>query len=94
MECQVEVVDAEEREKQKENLENPKSGAERREKQDEIEAGKMKIEWGSQIRSYVLDDKRVKDHRTNFQSNDPFKVLDGELQPFLNSFLMSYGKSK
>tara|TARA_B100001287_G_scaffold159493_1_gene134030 strand:+ start:4079 stop:4981 length:903 start_codon:yes stop_codon:yes gene_type:complete len=66
----------------------------RREKQDEIEAGKMKIEWGSQIRSYVLDDKRVKDHRTNFQSNDPFKVLDGELQPFLNSFLMTYGKSK
>ena len=65
----------------------------RREKQDEIEAGKMKIEWGSQIRSYVLDDKRVKDHRTNFQSNDPFRVLDGDLQPFLNSFLMTYGKS-
>ena len=65
----------------------------RREKQDEIEAGKMKIEWGSQIRSYVLDDKRVKDHRTNSQSNDPFKVLDGDLQPFLNSFLMTYGKS-
>ena len=50
----------------------------------------MKIEWGSQIRSYVLDDKRVKDHRTNFQSNDPFKVLDGELDPFLKSFLMTY----
>ncbi len=65
----------------------------RKEKQDEIEAGKMKIEWGSQIRSYVLDDRRVKDHRTNFQSNDPFKVLDGDLQPFLNSFLMTYGKS-
>lgn len=65
----------------------------RREKQDEIEAGKKKIEWGSQIRSYVLDDRRVKDHRTNFQSNDPFKVLDGDLQPFLNSFLMTYGKS-
>ncbi|MBM77708.1 MAG: peptide chain release factor 2 [Crocinitomicaceae bacterium] len=65
----------------------------RREKQDAIEAGKMKIEWGSQIRSYVLDDKRVKDHRTNFQSNDPFKVLDGDLQPFLNAFLMTYGKS-
>ena len=62
----------------------------RREKQDEIEAGKKKIEWGSQIRSYVLDDKRVKDHRTNFQNNDPSKVLDGELQPFLNSYLMSY----
>ena len=66
----------------------------RREKQDEIEAGKKKIEWGSQIRSYVLDDKRVKDHRTNFQNNDPFKVLDGDLQPFLSSYLMSYGKSK
>ena len=66
----------------------------RREKQDEIEAGKKKIEWGSQIRSYVLDDKRVKDHRTNFQNNDPSKVLDGELQPFLNSYLMSYGKAK
>ena len=66
----------------------------RREKQDEIEAGKMKIEWGSQIRSYVLDDKRVKDHRTSFQNNEPSKVLDGELQPFLNSYLMSYGTAK
>ena len=61
----------------------------KREKQQAIEADKMKIEWGSQIRSYVLDDKRVKDHRTNFQSNDPFKVLDGELGPFLKSFLMT-----
>ncbi len=61
----------------------------KREKQQAIEADKMKIEWGSQIRSYVLDDKRVKDHRTNFQSNDPFKVLDGELDPFLKSFLMT-----
>ncbi len=64
-----------------------------REKQEEIESGKLKIEWGSQIRSYVLDDKRVKDHRTNFLSNDPYKVLDGELTPFLKSFLMSYGHS-
>ena len=65
-----------------------------REKQNEIEAGKMKIEWGSQIRSYVLDDKRVKDHRTNFQSNDPFKILDGDLDAFLKAFLMETGKSK
>ena len=64
-----------------------------REKQDEIEAGKKKIEWGSQIRSYVLDDKRVKDHRTNFQSNDPFKILDGEIDDFLKSFLMESGIS-
>ena len=62
-----------------------------REKQDEIEAGKKKIEWGSQIRSYVLDDKRVKDHRTNFQSNDPFKILDGDLNAFLKAFLMETG---
>ncbi len=60
----------------------------KREKQQAIEADKMKIEWGSQIRSYVLDDKRVKDHRTNYQSNDPFKVLDGEIDEFLKSFLM------
>ena len=65
-----------------------------REKQDEIEAGKKKIEWGSQIRSYVLDDKRVKDHRTNFQSNDPFKILDGDLDSFLKSFLMTTGSTK
>ncbi|MDB4710536.1 peptide chain release factor 2 [Flavobacteriales bacterium] len=65
-----------------------------REKQNEIEAGKMKIEWGSQIRSYVLDDKRVKDHRTNFQSNDPFKILDGDLDSFLKAFLMATGEAK
>ena len=65
-----------------------------REKQNAIEAGKMKIEWGSQIRSYVLDDKRVKDHRTSFQSNDPFKVLDGDLDAFLKAFLMETGEAK
>lgn len=56
-----------------------------------IEAGKKKIEWGSQIRSYVLDDRRVKDHRTDFSVNDPDKVLNGELTPFLKSYLMTYG---
>jgi peptide chain release factor 2 len=55
---------------------------------DQIEAGKMKNEWGSQIRSYVLDDRRVKDHRTGFQINNPDKVLDGELDGFLKAFLM------
>ena len=55
---------------------------------DEIESGKMKNEWGSQIRSYVLDDRRVKDHRTGFQINNPDKVLDGELDGFLKAFLM------
>lgn len=64
----------------------------RQEARDEIEAGKKKIEWGSQIRSYVLDDRRVKDHRTNYTVNDPDKVLGGELDGFLKSYLMEFGK--
>jgi peptide chain release factor 2 len=63
----------------------------RRESREQIEAGKKKIEWGSQIRSYVLDDRRVKDHRTDYAVNDPDKVLNGELTPFLKAFLMEYG---
>ncbi|HHB52180.1 MAG TPA: peptide chain release factor 2 [Saprospiraceae bacterium] len=55
----------------------------------EIEAGKKKIEWGSQIRSYVLDDRRVKDHRTGFTVNDPDKVLNGDLDGFIKAYLMS-----
>lgn len=55
----------------------------------EIEAGKKKIEWGSQIRSYVLDDRRVKDHRTNFTNNNTEAVLNGDLDGFLKSYLMS-----
>lgn len=65
----------------------------RREKQNEIEAGKMKIEWGSQIRSYVLDDRRVKDHRTNYQTSNPDAVLDGDLDGFLKSYLMEHGSN-
>lgn len=57
-----------------------------------IESGKMKIEWGSQIRSYVLDDRRVKDVRTNYESRQPDKVLDGDLDPFLKSYLMHMGQ--
>ena len=53
-----------------------------------VEAGKMKNEWGSQIRSYVLDDRRVKDHRTNFQVNNPDQVLNGDLDGFLKAWLM------
>jgi len=55
----------------------------------EIEAGKKKIEWGSQIRSYVLDDRRVKDHRTNFVNNNTDAVLNGDLDGFIKSYLMS-----
>lgn len=63
----------------------------RAESREQIEAGKKKIEWGSQIRSYVLDDRRVKDHRTDYTVNDPDKVLNGDLMPFLKSYLMMYG---
>lgn len=55
----------------------------------EIEAGKKKIEWGSQIRSYVLDDRRVKDHRTNYTDNNTESVLNGDLDGFLKAYLMS-----
>ena len=55
-----------------------------------IEAGKKKIEWGSQIRSYVFDDRRVKDHRTNYQTSDVDGVMDGEIDDFIKAYLMEF----
>lgn len=55
---------------------------------EKLESGKMKNEWGSQIRSYVLDDRRVKDHRTGHQTSQTDAVLDGDLDGFLKAFLM------
>ena len=60
----------------------------RMEAQAEIEASKMKIEWGSQIRSYVFDDRRVKDHRTGYQTTDVDAVMDGKLDGFIKAYLM------
>lgn len=57
-----------------------------------IESGKMKNEWGSQIRSYVLDDRRVKDHRTGFETRNTDAVLDGGIDGFLKAFLMWDGE--
>ncbi len=61
--------------------------------QAKIEAGKKKIEWGSQIRSYVFDDRRVKDHRTGYQTSNVDAVMDGKLDGFIKAYLMSDGKS-
>jgi len=66
----------------------------RMEEQNKIEAGKMKIEWGSQIRSYVFDDRRVKDHRTNYQTSDVQGVMDGNIDAFLKAWLMEFGAKK
>ena len=55
-----------------------------------IEASKKKIEWGSQIRSYVFDDRRVKDHRTNYQTSDVDGVMDGKIDDFIKAYLMEF----
>ena len=66
----------------------------RMEEQNKIEAGKKKIEWGSQIRSYVFDDRRVKDHRTNYQTSNVQAVMDGDIDAFLKAYLMEFGGKK
>ncbi len=65
----------------------------KQEGKDKLEGNKKKIEWGSQIRSYVLHPyKMVKDLRTNFESSNPEKVLDGDLNNFIKSYLMEFGQ--
>lgn len=66
----------------------------RLEAQAKIEAGKKKIEWGSQIRSYVFDDRRVKDHRTNYQTSDVDGVMDGHIDDFIKAYLMEFPVSE
>ncbi|SHF52003.1 peptide chain release factor 2 [Mariniphaga anaerophila] len=64
----------------------------RREKEAEIESQKKKIEWGSQIRSYVLQPyKMVKDLRTNYETGNVNAVLDGELDGLIKAYLMEFG---
>jgi peptide chain release factor 2 len=60
-------------------------------KSNAIEAEKKRIEWGSQIRSYVFDDRRVKDHRTGCQTSNVDAVMDGELDDFIKAYLMEFG---
>ena len=59
----------------------------RREQQQDVEAGKADIGWGSQIRSYVLDKSRIKDLRTGIETGNPQAVLDGALNPFIEASL-------
>ncbi|GHV64944.1 peptide chain release factor 2 [Bacteroidia bacterium] len=56
-----------------------------------VESTKKKIEWGSQIRSYVFDDRRVKDHRTNYQTSNVQAVMDGKIDDFIKAYLMEFG---
>jgi len=67
----------------------------RQAKRDEIEANKMKIEWGSQIRNYVMHPyKLVKDVRTQFETSDVDSVMNGGIDPFLKAFLMMMGQKE
>lgn len=67
---------------------------ERNKARNEIEAGKMKIEWGSQIRNYVMHPyKLVKDVRSGYETSDVDSVMNGNITPFLKSFLMAEGQS-
>ena len=67
----------------------------KREKQAEIEGNKLKIEWGSQIRSYVLHPyKMVRDERTEYKSSNALDVLDGNLNDFIKAYLMQFGSGK
>ena len=65
----------------------------RMEKQAEIEGQKKKIEWGSQIRNYVLHPyKLVKDLRTDVETGNTQAVLDGEINQFIKAYLMQFGR--
>lgn len=63
----------------------------RQKAKDKIEDSKAKIEWGSQIRSYVMDDQRVKDHRTGYQTSNVAGVFNGDIHNFIKAYLMQFG---
>lgn len=94
IECQETRSQLQNREKAMQMLKSQLYEIELRKKQeakDKIEGTKKKIEWGSQIRSYVFDDRRVKDHRTNFQTSNVQAVMDGKINDFIKAYLMDLG---
>ena len=98
IECQETRSQGQNREKAMQMLRSQLYEIELRKKQDEqarIEGNKKKIEWGSQIRSYTLHPyKLVKDVRTGLESSNVLGVLDGDLDEFIKSYLMEYGRQE
>jgi peptide chain release factor 2 len=67
----------------------------RMEAQNKLEATKMKIEWGSQIRSYVMQPyKLVKDNRTDFETSNVQAVMDGDIDGFIKAYLMEFSEGQ
>jgi len=97
VECQEGRSQLKNREKALKMLKSQLYELEIRKKQEarqEIENSKLKIEWGSQIRSYVMHPyKLVKDHRTNFETSNVQAVMDGDLEEFIKVFLMASSQS-
>jgi len=96
VECQVTRSQQQNREKALQMLKSQLYEIELRKKKEaiaEIEGSKKKIEWGSQIRSYVMHPyKLVKDHRTGTETSNVQAVMDGDLKDFIKAFLMEYGQ--
>lgn len=96
VECQVTRSQMQNRDKAMQMLKSQLYEIELRKKKEaqaEIEGKKKKIEWGSQIRSYVLHPyKMVKDVRTDFETSNAFEVLDGDLNDFIKAYLMEFGR--
>ncbi len=95
VECQETRSQGQNREKALQMLKSQLYEIEMRKQQEaqaKIEGNKKKIEWGSQIRSYVLHPyKLVKDLRTNYETSNVQAVLDGELNDFIKAYLMEFG---
>lgn len=98
VECQVTRSQQQNREKAIQMLKSQLYEIEIRKKKEaqaEIEGNKKKIEWGSQIRNYVLHPyKMVKDIRTGHETSNAFEVLDGDLNEFIKSYLMEFGRNE